>query len=121
MQVLTDRLRLLAAAALAALIAVGVHTAIDGNRAAYSPIKDALFTMLIYLSPLVIVILAALTGRKKAVALTSACLALVVGGVVEFGYYTSHDPSKVMLLAINLVAYWICGIAALFSFTGKQP
>lgn len=109
-------MRLFTVIALIILMAVGVHTAFDGNRSAYAPIKYSLFTILIYLSPLMLVLVSVVKAHRNAVALSAAWVAIFVGGYIEYGYYASHDPSKVMLLAVNLVAYWGCGFVAIFSF-----
>jgi len=77
--------------------------------------------MIVYVSPLLLVALAVAVGKIKSAALFSAYFAISVGGYIEYGYYLLGGPSQILILVISLVAYWISGFIALFSFDESKP
>jgi hypothetical protein len=102
------------------LFIAGVFTAIDGNRSAYDPLQSALKFSLIWLSPLIVVAIAALVGTKG-IAFSASSIALIVGGLFEYGYFSSHDVSYGMLVLFSLLANWVSAFISLFSFQGTNP
>ena len=113
--------RLVMLFALLALAGVSAHTSFDGNKSGQAPIEDAFATMGIYVSPLIIVAVALVSAEKQNRALIASWMALLVGGLVEFGYYNSHDHSKVMLLAISTLAYWVSAAISLSAYSKSTP
>ena len=120
MKILTDYSRMIPLLAVIALMAVGINTAIDSNRTAYDAGDDAAFTMIIFLSPLVLVALAVAFGKRKKSALFAAYLSIIIGGFIEYAYYVTNDSSKVMLLMINFLAYWLSGFISIYSLSSAR-
>ena len=102
------------------LFIAGVFTAIDGNRSAYDPLQSALKFSLIWLSPLIVVAIAALVGTKG-IAFSASSIALIVGGLFEYGYFRSHDISYGMLELFSILANWVSAFISLFSFSRNKP
>jgi hypothetical protein len=116
------KLRLIVFCMLVILIVVGINTIIDVTPShVYDPTKEILLGIVVWLSPLVVVSVAVLIAPRKTIAFSAAFFSLLVGGVVEYLYYQSHDLSRVMFLAINLFAYWVAGFISFFSFLKVKP
>lgn len=119
MKLFAEPSRYLPFIAIVALIAIGVHTSFVSNGTPYN--YAATITIIIYVSPLLFVAFAVAVGSNKPVALFSAYFALLVGGYIEYAYYSSSDPSKAIMLGISLIAYWISAFVALFSLLPSKP
>ena len=85
-----------------------------------NPLSVALQYALIVISPLLVIAAAVLKGSKRTLALSCAWITIAVGAFIQYGFHSSHEPSKVLLLAISIVTYWLCGFVALFSFGTKR-
>ncbi|MDX8128504.1 MULTISPECIES: hypothetical protein [Methylomonas] len=119
MKLLAEPSRFIPFLGIIALIAVGIHTSFECTSR--DPAGSAIKWMIVYVSPLLLVALAVAVGKIKSAALFSAYFAISVGGYIEYGYYLSGGPSQILILVISLVAYWISGFIALFSFDESKP
>ncbi|MDT4290489.1 hypothetical protein RO575_13055 [Methylomonas sp. MO1] len=116
MKLLAELSRFIPFLGIIALIAVGIHTSFECTSR--DPAGSSVKWMVVYVSPLLLVALAVAVGKIKSAALFSAYFAITVGGYIEHRYYLHPG---IMLLVISLVAYWISGFIALFSFDESKP
>lgn len=72
-------------------------------------------------APIAVVIAAVRAGPRPSIAIGCAWTDIVVGTFIQIGFHQSHDPSKVIILAISILTYWLCGLIALVSFLAKRP
>lgn len=72
-------------------------------------------------APLFVVVAAVLRGSNPAIAVGCASISICVGAFMQAAYLSSHDPSKIFLLAVGWFTYWICGFVALFLLGKKRP
>lgn len=45
---------------------------------------------------------------------------ILVGPFIQYGFLTSTDPSRVMVLTVSFLVYWCCAIAAVLSASRKR-
>jgi len=109
-----DISRIIVFFAMLVLIAACVHTAFDTSR--HESIKEFLVLLLFYILPLIFIASATLHAERKALSFISAFIALGVGSLVEYQYYSHADPSNVFLIASSILTYWLSTIIAYFSY-----
>lgn len=109
MAVQWDRGRVLTIVILGVLVAVEVANAVVLN----SDLDDKLLAAVIWVSPLLVVALAVRSGGTRMLALICAWTAIAVGAWTQYLLHTTHE---LFTFAITMIAYWICGFIALFSF-----
>lgn len=84
-------------------------------------LKEAFWYFSIVGIPLCLVFSSIYLGKNLRFPIFLGWVCIFCGFYMQYGYYTSHDPSKVMLLGISIITYWICGVLALFSTSFQEP
>lgn len=111
-----DRHRMLTLSVLGALVVVEtIATAVLFS----SDLDDKALTVLIRVSPLLVVALAVRLGGTRTLAFTCAWITIAGGVWTHFFLliYTAYAATQgFFAFAVTTVAYWICGFLALFSF-----
>lgn len=106
--------------ALYLLFAVEVFTAFQPTEHNFQ-LLAGLMMAFISTAPLLVIIAAVRKGSRPLLAGLCAWVSIVVGSVMQYDFHTSHDPSKILVLAVSIFTYWLCAFIALFSFGSKRP
>nr|WP_143023920.1 hypothetical protein [Pseudomonas benzenivorans] len=105
-----------------ALLVVGeIIVAIKSSSYESNPLKASLLYFMIAGIPLLFVFASIYIGTNLLFPIFLGWVCIVIGLSSQYAYHTSHDPSRVMVLAVSLAAYWVCGILALFSVSYQDP
>lgn len=84
-----------------------------------SDLDDKVLTVLIRVSPILVIALAVRLGGTRVLALTCAWTTIAGGAWTHFFLliHTAHAATHgFFAFAITTVAYWVCGFLAIFSF-----
>lgn len=104
------------------LIAASSLTGFEIARSSAEPRIAVLLHMIIILPPLVIVAAATLKGLNENRVLLSFSTAAILGGLLEYSYFSSSDPStKGIPIALSVLVYWGSAAIALSSFKKSEP
>lgn len=71
--------------------------------------------------PLFLVFSSIYFGKNRRFPIFLGWSCIFSGFYMQYFYYISNDPSRVMVLGISIIAYWICGVLALISASSKDP
>jgi|SRR3990167_2640784 len=105
-----------------ALLAIGeIWISIKSSSNEPNPIKSSLQYLLIVGIPLFFVFASIYIGTNLLFPIILGWLCIITGLTAQYGYHTSHDPSGVMVLAVSIITYWVCGVLALFSVSYQNP
>jgi len=71
--------------------------------------------------PLVVICFAAIFRHDLGFPKVLAWICITIGFCIQYLFHTSHDPSRILLLPISIITYWICGFLALICLGWGTP
>lgn len=96
-----------------------ISTRISGGE--NDPLSASLEYFLIVAIPLFFVFASIYIGTNLIFPILLGWVCIVAGIFAHYVCYTSHDPSREMVLGVSLIAYWLCGVLALLSVSLQPP
>ena len=84
-------------------------------------LNDSFKYFLVVGIPLLFVFSSIYLGQNLRFPIFLGWVCILTGFLIHYGYYTTHDPSKAMILGVSVIIYWLCGVLALISVCYQEP
>lgn len=84
-----------------------------------NPLEGIFTYLLIVTGPLIFVGYAVFKSINSSLPMSLAWTCIIIGFFVQYVFYTTNDPSRILIMLISIGTYWVCGFLALISY-GKK-